>query len=120
MKNLTFWLRANAVFSSLSGLVLIFFHASLARIFVISDSRAFWMIGIALLFFAATVWFESQRLRPAFVRWIVVQDFLWVVGSLVLLVLQPFGISAVGNWLIAAVAAAVGFLGWRQWAALRG
>lgn len=119
MQDLKNALMGNAIFSAFSGSTLILFHAKTSRLFGLEDGTVFWVIGFALLFFAATVWYESSRLRPPFVRWIVVQDVLWVLGSLILLIFKPLEISALGNFLIAAVALFVAFFGWRQWAGLR-
>jgi drug/metabolite transporter (DMT)-like permease len=111
-------LLGNAVFSAVSGAALLTFHTKIAHIFGFEDGIVFGAIGAALLFFAATVWYESRRLRPPFVRWIVVQDVLWVLGSVFLLVFRPFAISGTGSFLVAAVAVVVAFFGWRQWVGL--
>jgi hypothetical protein len=119
MNNLKSALIGNAIFSGFSGSVMTIFAQDIAKLFGLENGVAFRGIGIALLFFALTVWYESRRLRPAFVYWIIIQDALWVLGSLILLIFKPFGISDSGNFLIAAVALIVVFFGWRQWVGIR-
>ena len=49
----------------------------------------------------------------------ILQDALWVVVSIAVLVLRPFGISAAGNVWIALVAAIVAYFGIKQWQGIR-
>ncbi len=100
-------LLANALFSGVSGTLLLVFHAQLADLFSLENSTAFWIIGIALLYFTATIVYEIKMQGPRAVLWIIAQDFLWVIASLVLLVWNPFLISFAGNLIIALVALGV-------------
>lgn len=100
-------LLGNAIFSAVSGILLILFHEYAAHLFGMSGSRAFWIIGFLLLPFALSVFVEVRRERLTNVLFIILQDGLWVLGSAVLLVFQPFGISPAGNWMIGTVAAVV-------------
>jgi len=100
-------LLGNALFSALSGIALIIFHRQAADLFGLEQSRPFWITGLLLLPFAFSVWVEFRKMRLKNILFIVLQDGLWVAGSLVLLVLQPFGISPAGHWIIGAVAAMV-------------
>ncbi len=111
-------LGINALFSGISGTVLIIFHHQLAQLFGIENNTVFWMIGIALLFFALTIGYEIIKQRPLAVLWIIVQDFLWVLGSGILLVLHPFAISPTGNVLIGIAAFIVLLMGFNQSRAL--
>jgi hypothetical protein len=97
-------LTSNAIFSAISGLILILFHKPIAQVFAMDNTTLFWVLGIALLYFAVTIWYESKKQRPTFVQWIIFQDMVWVVGSAYLLWVQPFGISKMGNILIGVVA----------------
>ncbi len=97
-------LGINFLFSGISGLGLIVFHKSIANLFGIEQNYIFWMIGIGLIFFALTILYEVKKQRRLAVQWIVIQDFIWVVGSAILLILKPFNISNTGNNLITIVA----------------
>ena len=97
-------LFVNGVTSTLSGIILILFHISLMKLFEVQNSMVFWIIGIALLFFAATVFWEIKKQRPLAVLWIIIQDLIWVVGSAVLLIWRPFHLSTTGNILIGGMA----------------
>ncbi|MBD3275991.1 MAG: hypothetical protein GF372_11805, partial [Candidatus Marinimicrobia bacterium] len=67
-----------------------------------------------LIYFTATIIYEIKRQKPIGVLFIIIQDFLWVIGSIVLLIFQPFEISVAGNGIIAAVALVVLFMGFNQ------
>ena len=94
----------NAAFSATSGLLLIFFHQSLAGMFQVNESKAFWIVGVALLYFTTTLLLEMKKQRALAVLWIIMQDILWVIGSLLIIMLDLFSISQEGHYLIAAVA----------------
>lgn len=111
-------LRINAIFSSVSGILLILFHNWFQEIFDLGTSTPFWITGIALIVFAGSILLEIKRQNPAGILWIVVQDILWVIGSIVLLVWNPFGISASGNLIIATVAGVVLLMAFLQARAL--
>lgn len=118
MNHLQVALSRNMIFSSLSGLVLILWHKTLAGIFGLDSHAVFWITGIVLLFFAFTIWYERQRQRRIAVIWICIQDFLWVVASIVLLALDPFQISSSGQIIIGVIASIVLYLGVTQLRAL--
>jgi hypothetical protein len=97
-------LGINAVFSALSGLILIVFPNRLASLFEVKGATVFWIIGVALLFFAATILYEIKKQNKFRIAWIIVQDLLW---SIYLLIAGPFDVSSIGNYIIATVAAIV-------------
>ncbi len=103
-------LRANAIFSSLSGLLLILFHRQTAVIFEVPKSRVFWVVGIALLYFAITLVYEIYKQRALGVLFIIIQDLLWVFASMFILLYPVFQISGAGELLIAVVALVVLFM----------
>jgi ribosome-associated toxin RatA of RatAB toxin-antitoxin module len=111
-------LLTNAIFSGLSGIVLVVFNKLIARLFDTANTVVFWIIGLALIFFAATIIYEMKRQKPIGVLLIIIQDFVWVIGSIVLLIFQPFEISITGNVIIALVAFVVLFMGINQAKAL--
>lgn len=104
MKSIQKALLANALFSGLSGLVLIVFKDKIAHVFATSNTTVFWIVGTALIFFTATILFELKRQNPLGVLLIIFQDLLWVLASIILLIFRPFAISAMGYTLIAIVA----------------
>jgi len=97
-------LISNAVFSTVSALAMLFFSTTIPNLFGLEERLPFLIIGGGLLFFAVTILVEIKKQRKRAVYWIVIQDVLWVLGSIVLLVIKPFGLSATGNILIAVVA----------------
>lgn len=107
MNSLQKALTTNAIFSSCSGLIMLFFRTPLAQLFGLEAALPFLIIGIALLIFAFSILVEIKWQRPKLVYNIIVQDLLWVLGSIILLLWQPFGISTTGNILIAIVAGVV-------------
>lgn len=111
-------LKINAYFSLLSGLLLIVFNSQMARLFGSSNNSVFWIVGIALIYFAGTIIFEIKRLRPLAVLWIIIQDFTWVATSFFILIISPFEISKEGNGIIAIVAFVVLLMGMNQAKAL--
>ena len=111
-------LLINAIFSGLTGILLVVFNKNIASLFGTSNTATFWIIGLALIFFAAIIIYEIKRQKPIGVLFIIIQDLLWVSGSIVLLIFQPFDISITGNGIIAVVALVVLFMGMNQAKAL--
>ena len=112
-------LLTNTIFSSLTGLILLFFTDRVVEQFALTQSTVFIIIGIGLLFFAFTVGLEINRQRPKKVNLIIVQDAIWVLASLVILFVKPFDISAMGYWIIGVVAIFVFLFGMGQWLGLK-
>ncbi len=114
-------LKANAAFSLLSGITLILAKGSIAQLMNINNNMVLLYIGVGLLLFVASILHAafSSTLSIKKVKFIIVQDWAWVVGSVLLLLWRPWEISMEGNVMIAVVAAAVaGFALW-QMVALR-
>lgn len=109
----------NAIFSIVCGILLISFPAFWADQFELSVITPFWVIGIGLVFFSATVFYEAFKQRRWAVIWIIVQDMIWVLGSIILLVTEPFGIGFIGNWIIFLIATIVLLFGLWQFYALQ-
>ncbi|MFC0264391.1 type II toxin-antitoxin system RatA family toxin [Fontibacter flavus] len=118
MNNLQKSLLLNAIFSGISGITLIVFNKQIAGLFETSNTTVFWAIGIALLYFAGTIIYEITKQGPIAVLWIIIQDFLWVIGSIVLVAINPFEISKAGNSVIAIIAFVVFSMGINQSKAL--
>ncbi|BDD05269.1 type II toxin-antitoxin system RatA family toxin [Aureibacter tunicatorum] len=107
-------LLINALFSGLSGILLTIFNKTFAKIFDTSNTTVFLIIGIALLYFTATIIYEIKRQKPVGILFIIIQDFFWVIGSTVILIFQPFEISKSGNSIIVVVALVVLLMGMGQ------
>ncbi|TSE09882.1 type II toxin-antitoxin system RatA family toxin [Aquimarina algiphila] len=114
MNKLQRHLSANAVFSILNGTLLLVFQENVEQIFNIEPSKFFFILGILLLVFALTIIVELKKQRALPVLWIIIQDALWVIGSVILLVFNPFNISTDGNIIVALVAIVVLVLGLGQ------
>ncbi|MFM2387821.1 MAG: hypothetical protein RL660_2578 [Bacteroidota bacterium] len=82
----------------------------------ISNKIVLPVIGINLIIFGASVMCIAQRLLPnkKLVSAITLLDIAWVIGSLLLVALQPFGVSSAGNILILVVAIWIAFLAYKQ------
>ena len=104
MNTLQKHLTANAVFSTLCGIVVLLFQKKVEQIFNVEPSNFFFILGILLIFFALTIVIEIKRQRALPVLWITIQDMLWVIGSAILLLWNPFDISIEGNIIIGIVA----------------
>jgi len=111
-------LRINAIFSSVSGIVLIAFNQPIAKLFDTTNNAIFWIVGIVLLLFASTIFYEVIKQRPLAVSWIIMQDFIWVLGSIFMIAINPFEISKTGNLTIGVIALIVLFMGINQSKAL--
>lgn len=107
MNTLQRYLLANALFSSLCGLCAISLQEPLQQLFDVPPGPFFLVLGLLLLFFVLTLTVEFKKQRGLAVLWIIVQDLLWVLGSIYLLIWDPFHISPEGNIVIALVATVV-------------
>lgn len=96
-------LLGNALFSFLSGLLLCVFPQLVADLFAVQDSLVFQLLGAGLLLFSASVFRESRRDSAMGALSIIIQDLIWVLGSIVLLLFRPIEISLFGNVTIAVV-----------------
>lgn len=109
-KKLRWVLKGNASFSIVSGMALIVAHRSLAALMGVTNAQVLLFIGIGLVLFAATVFQAGLRksISPKQVQSIIVQDWIWVVGSGVIIGIEAWGLTTLGYWVIAGVAMLVG------------
>lgn len=115
-------LAANAVFSLSSALFMLFRPALVGEWLGIQAPLILQVVGIGLVVFAIELIYQATRQRVATWRALLASaaDFLWVIGSIVLLFALPKLFSPLGNVLVLAVAGAVfGFGAWQLWAAGR-
>jgi hypothetical protein len=114
MNHLKKALTINALFSSISGIILILLNRQIADIFGTKNNTVFWCIGVALIYFALTIWYERTKQRKLAVLWIIIQDFLWVLGSIILISFNPFQVTQNGTLIIGVVSVIVLSMGVNQ------
>ena len=119
MNNLQKALTINALFSSISGTLMILLNLQIAHLFGTTNNTVFWIVGIILIYFAITIWYEIKKQRRLAVLWIIIQDYTWVIGSLLLIIINPFQITQIGNFIIGIIALIVLFMGINQMIALK-
>lgn len=107
-------LRVNTLFSSISGIIMILLNRQIANLFGTENNTVFLIVGLILIYFAITIWYEITKQRKLAVLWIILQDFIWVFGSMILIIFNPFQITEVGNSIIGSIAIIVLYMGINQ------
>ncbi len=95
-------LRANAIFSTVSGLGFIFFANALAQFIGLTNPLVFVGMGILILPFAIYVYkiATMQTLNTKLV-WIIIElDTFWVICSAILLLTSVVPLTTMGKWAI--------------------
>ena len=97
-------LIGNALFSTLSGLTILFAQGWVLRILGLSSSVNLLILGVGLIVFAVTLVINArkQQVKKSDAWIAVLMDLAWVVGSCVLIFVVPF--STGGRWVVALVA----------------
>jgi hypothetical protein len=97
-------LIGNALFSTLSGLTILFAQGWVLRILGLSKDVSLPILGLGLLVFAATLVINARRqqVKTSDAWMAVLMDVAWVLGSYVLIFIVPF--SAEGKWVVGLVA----------------
>jgi hypothetical protein len=97
-------LMGNALFSTLSGVTILFAQGWVLRILGLSQDVSLAILGFGLLVFAVTLVINARRQQvKTSDAWIVVlMDLAWVLGSYVLIFVVPF--STEGKWVVGVVA----------------
>ncbi|MDX1663310.1 MAG: hypothetical protein R3272_05920 [Candidatus Promineifilaceae bacterium] len=113
-------LRANALFSAVSGLAFVGLAAPLAAWTGVGVSGVFAVIGAGLLPWGAFLFLAARavRLRPL-ARLAIAGDLLWVLGSVLVLATRPVALTAAGIWAIILVADVVALFAVAQYVGLR-
>lgn len=121
LKKLRNTLKVNATFSLLCGLDAIIFDSKLASLMGVPTSSIFIYIGSILALFGGMVFYYAaqQVINVSAIKFIILQDWLWVLGSVVILVLQLFELSFSGYELIFILAVIVGLMAILQMRYLR-
>jgi hypothetical protein len=101
-------LRANAVFSAISGLIIVFAHAQVLQWLGLSDISIV-ALGIGLMVFSAYLFWMSSRqaLQRELVTGVIAGDWAWVAASVALLVFKGGMFSTLGLFLVIDVAVVV-------------
>lgn len=107
-------LKINALFSSISGIIMILLSQQIAKLFGTTNASIFMVIGLVLIYFALTIWYEIKKQRKLAIIWIIIQDYTWVLGSALLIIFNPFGITKIGNIIIGFIALIVLYMGINQ------
>lgn len=116
-------LRANAVFSGISGLVISILPGGTAGILGLEQGdTVLFYVGLGLILFSSLLFFTAARtaISALVVLGVIVADALWVALSILLLVTSWIPLSAAGRWGVGVVAlivdlfATLQFLAWKQ------
>ena len=99
-------LRSNALFSDISGLVLILFAKPLAAFLGLNNPGMLMILGIGLFAWALFLfWGSIQSEIPNWLAWLAIDgDLAWVVGTTIILLLPGISLSTAGKWTLAIVA----------------
>ena len=112
-------LQGNALFSVISGVVILATNRTLVEFLGLPSSAGLTALGIGLLGYAGWLQWNARRERIKIVdAWIaVILDIVWVAGSYALLFVVKF--SSSGKWVVVLVAELVFLFGVIQWLGLR-
>lgn len=99
-------LRANAVFSGLSGIVFLVGFNLIGSFIGVVLPVLFILLGVGLLLFSLSLFRmgAQSELNPQEAVVVSLMDIGWVLGSIILLVWPNLPITLEGRWLIAIVA----------------
>lgn len=102
-------LKMNALFSMLSVGFLLTIPQQIAKLMNIAHENVLFYLGLIIIFFICLVVYTaySKKLNRSLVVSIIVQDGLWVMASIFLIVWKPWSISWIGNMIIGIVAGVV-------------
>jgi hypothetical protein len=116
-------LRGNGVFSIISGAAFILLAQGIAEFLGVSPDAFILiaLVGLGLLGYAAALlWYTGRAdIPPSFAMGAVIADALWVIGSIALLIFDPFNFSTAGRWAVLIIADAVGVFAILQYVGLR-
>ena len=112
-------LQGNALFSAVSGVVVLAMNRTLVEFLGLPSNASLTSVGIGLLGYAGWLLWNARREKIKIGdAWIaVVLDMVWVLGSYALLFAVRF--SSGGKWAVALVAEVVFLFGVMQWLGLR-
>jgi len=99
-------LRANGIFCTFSGLFLLIAGAPVADFLAVESALVIRLIGVALLPYGFNLIRETgiTPLHRYTGPLAIAGDIAWVIGSIAIIIADPFDLSAAGKWAILAVA----------------
>jgi len=102
-------LISNAIFSMISGMLLIGLNSFFMVLFKVSHFQ-FWPIGVGLIGFSLLAFSIGLRYfdKPKKIMMIIISDLVWVIASVFVLLTKPLSISFEGYLVIAVIAIIVG------------
>ena len=111
------WLSANATFSIINGTACLTANNALQQLFGFEQPYVLPSLGANLLLFGVFLIYVVVRQsdNKGLVTTIIFLDAGWVVGSLVIVGFQLFGLAAVGYTIIMIIALVVALFGWQQY-----
>ncbi|UZR97045.1 hypothetical protein [Chondrinema litorale] len=114
-------LKFNAVFSAISGFILAVFAEFIGDLIGLDQNIILMYIGFTLILFATFVFLValSKTLNKGLVKFIILQDVLWILASIVLLIVSPFSITFTGKILIIGISLVVADFAYFQFRFLR-
>ena len=104
----------NAVFSGSTGLISIIFKTHIATIFNVNSTTPFLILGIVLVYFSLTIVYAIVKQNALGVLFIIIQDYLWVLGSIIIVAFKLLDIASVGYVIIVVIAVLVLLMGINQ------
>ena len=112
-------LASNAVFSVVSGVVILSANRWLVKFLGLPEKVSLAILGVSLIVYAAILWFNARRPKIKITdAWVaVIMDVIWVVGSYALIFVVPFSVG--GKWVVALVAELVLAFAILQWLGIR-
>jgi hypothetical protein len=112
-------LQGNALFSVISGVVILATNRTLVKFLGLPSDASLTALGIGLLGYAGWLLLNARREKIKMLNaWIaVILDMVWVMGSYALLFEVEF--SSGGKWAVLLVAELVFLFGVMQWVGLR-
>ncbi|MEM8531525.1 MAG: SRPBCC family protein [Chloroflexota bacterium] len=115
-KTLKTALLSNALFSTLSGGTMLFFSSSVANLIGVGATLLYQIIGVGLLGFAGYVaWVATRDSINAYKALeIILMDFLWVLGTMLLIPFIWPSLTGIGLLALIGVATIVGVFGFYQ------
>lgn len=112
-------LTGNAVFSVLSGVIILFTNRSLVAFLGLPPNVNLALLGVSLIVYAVILWLSTRRPQIRITdAWVaIVMDAVWVLGSSTLIFVVPFSVG--GKWVVGLVAELVLAFAIVQWLGLR-
>ena len=111
-------LLGNALFSTISGLVILFANRRLVEFLGLPSNASLILLGVGLIGYASLLVFNARGEIKVSDAWVaVILDLAWVLGSGLLLLLVP--LSTGGKWLVGMIADLVLLFAVLQWLGIR-